>query len=60
MFMTVFAFPSMGKKRQLANAYKLVPRWYRIASKFLIIATMLLGGTTMCMGLGYYVSIAVS
>lgn len=32
IFMWVFLFPSAGKKRQITDAYRLVPKWYRIAA----------------------------
>jgi hypothetical protein len=47
----------MGKKRKLTDAYKMAPPWYRAVSKFLIVAVVILGGATMCMGVGYYVYI---
>jgi len=53
MFMGVFAFPGMGKKRKLTEAYKMAPMWYRIASKILVIAIIVFGGATICMGIGY-------
>ena len=37
MFMAVFAFPHKGRKRQMTEAYLLAPKWYRIASKWMII-----------------------
>lgn len=60
MFMTVFAFPSAGKKRKLNDAYKMAPVWYRVASKILIFALVILGGATICMGIGYYVFIFIN
>ena len=53
MFMGVFAFPGMGKKRKLTEAYKMAPRWYRIASKIIVIAIYVFGAGAICMALGY-------
>ena len=55
MFMAVFAFPSMGKNRKLTEAYELAPIWYRVASKIIIIALIVLTGATLCVGAGYYI-----
>ena len=55
MFMTVFAFPGMGKKRKLTEAYKMAPTWYRIASKIIVISIIVFGGAGMCIGAGYYI-----
>jgi len=37
MFLTVLAFPHRGKLRQLTEAYRMVPNWYRYLSKFYVI-----------------------
>jgi len=36
MLMRVLGFPHSGEKRGLTEAYKLVPSWYQMASKFII------------------------
>lgn len=43
MFMTVIAFPRLGKKRKLTKVYKEVPGWYRVASRLILIALFSLG-----------------
>lgn len=55
MFMTVIAFPYMGKKRQLTEVWHLVPSWYRVTSKLLIITVILLGGLMTCLAAGFYI-----
>ncbi len=37
MFMRVIAFPNSGKKRGIKDAHLLVPNWYRIVSKIMIV-----------------------
>ena len=32
MLMGAIAFPSLGKKRKITEAHRLVPRWYRVAA----------------------------
>jgi tellurite resistance protein TehA-like permease len=40
MFMRVIGFPSSGKVRGISDAYLLVPNWYRIVSKVMIIVAV--------------------
>jgi hypothetical protein len=56
MLMTVLAFPSRGKKRNLTQAYKLAPTWYRKASAFIICITVALSIAipTLLFGLYFY------
>jgi len=55
IFMTVFAFPGLGKNRKLSEAFEMAPKWYRITSKILIITLIVLTGATLCVGAGYYI-----
>jgi hypothetical protein len=55
MFMTVFAFPRLGKKRNMTKAYKLCPRWYRGASRILIVTIVIQWAIAVFSGLGYYI-----
>lgn len=59
MFMWAFMFPRLGKKRGIAEAYRLVPRWYRIVSIMLCVwaALIFIGG--LGMGIGFYVYLLV-
>lgn len=38
MFMRLAGFPKSGKKRGLADAYKLAPNWFRTTSKIVVSA----------------------
>jgi hypothetical protein len=55
MLMWVLAFPRFGKKRNLTEAYKLVPPWYRIVSGIFGMAMIVsfVGGLTT--GIGFYI-----
>ena len=55
MFMTVFAFPSRGKKRQITDAYLLAPNWYRITSKWFLIIFLGNGAILMLLGIVLYI-----
>jgi len=55
IFMSVFAFPGMAKKRQLTRAYELAPAWYRLVSKIIIVALIVLTVVTLCLGAAYYI-----
>jgi len=55
MLMWVLAFPRFGKKRNLTEAYKLAPPWYRIVSAVFGMAMIVsfVGGLTT--GIGFYI-----
>jgi hypothetical protein len=40
MFMRAIAYPGSGKKRGITEAHLLVPKWYRLISKVLIISAL--------------------
>ena len=42
MFMRVIAYPGSGKKRGIKDAHLLVPNWYRITSKIIVISIIAL------------------
>ena len=56
MLMWVLAFPRFGKKRNLTEAYKLAPPWYRIISAIfaIVIIGSFVGIITMCIGFYIY------
>jgi hypothetical protein len=54
MFMGVFAFPRWGKKRNLTDAYKMVPYWYRIVSRVIVLAILLFSSISILLGISYY------
>ena len=56
MLMWVLAFPRFGKKRNLTEAYKLAPPWYRVVSAIFAIAIIgsFAGIVTMCIGFYIY------
>lgn len=41
MFMRLAGFPQSGKKRDLMDAYKFVPPWFRTASKVILITFLI-------------------
>lgn len=55
MLMWVLAFPRFGKKRNLTEAYRLAPPWYRIVSAVFGMAMIasFVGGLTT--GIGFYI-----
>lgn len=62
MFMAVFAFPRRGEKRKLTEAHLLAPRWYKAASKLILISLMLIviAIPTLSFGLYFYNEILVN
>lgn len=55
IFMTVFAFPKKGAKRKLTKAHMLVPGWYKIASKLILIALVLTIAGILILSFGAYI-----
>lgn len=47
MFMRVIAYPSSGARRGLTEVHLLVPQWYRVASKAVVIFIFTLAGAVV-------------
>jgi hypothetical protein len=55
MFMAVLAFPERGKKRGLANAHTLSPKWYNAASRFIIIGLLVTSISILLVVFGFFI-----
>lgn len=55
MLMWVLAFPRFGKKRRLAEAYLLVPIWYRLLSKLFFMLLFFIFAGMLGGAIGFYV-----
>lgn len=54
MFMVVFAFPRRGKRRSLSEAFRLVPKWYRVVSAIVVVSYLSIAVVIISVVLGYY------
>lgn len=54
MFMRAIAYPGSGKKRGIKDAHLLVPNWYRVTSKIIVISIIVIGLIIVLQLLGFW------
>ena len=59
MFMRLAGWPNSGKKRGITGVNKLVPRWFRYVSKFLIYTLLAIASLWLVMSILMYLGLCV-